>query len=116
MIIKAPDGGNGMKMIKSCVIAALLMPAYALAMGPTAQPQCAQVICLSPADGRPAPSECRPIRQVYFNIRVFNPSYDPASTSRLRHRYISMCRTARPADLQKITGKYGVLFNDPISF
>lgn len=103
------------KSVRTLVAAGLMLPIMAVA-APKAEPQCAQVICLSPADGMPAPMECGMIRQVYFNIRVFNPYYNPSATSNLRHRYIAMCRTARPADLNKITQKYGTLFYDPIVY
>jgi len=87
-----------------------------VAASPKAEPQCAQVICLAPSDGTPAPSSCFAIRQVYFNIRVFSPKFNPPATSRARHRYISMCSTARASDLNIITRKYGMLFNDPRAY
>jgi len=103
------------KTVRSVMVACFMGPLIALA-GPTAEPQCAQVICLSPADGTPAPPECGMIRQVYFNIRVFNPYYNPSATSNLRHQYIAVCSTARTVDLNKITQKYGTLFYDPMVY
>lgn len=102
-------------LVRKYAALVLLLPGMALA-GPMAQPQCAQVICLSPADGTPAPSECRAIRQVYFNLRVLNPIYNPSATADLRHNFLSMCLTARAVDLYKIKMKYGPLYDDPLVF
>jgi len=88
----------------------------ALALGRNAEPQCAQVICLSPRDGTPAPAECRAIRAVYFDIRVFTPKYNPSATRSARNAFLRMCTSARQMDLQKISAKYGTLYADPIVY
>lgn len=90
----------------------------ALALGRNAEPQCAQVICLSPRDGTPAPAECRSIRAVYFDIRIYTPppKFNPGATQRARDQWLKQCRSARPIDLQKISIKYGRLFADPIVY
>ena len=106
-----------MRFMNWVVAAALLTgSSIAAALGPSAEPQCAQVICLSPADGTPAPGECRPIRAVYFNIRVFDPNFDPPATAKLRDQYLRMCSTARSIELNKIRAKYGMLFADPMTY
>lgn len=81
-----------------------------------AQPSCAQVICLSPRDGQPAPQACFAVRARYFSIRIYNPSYDPGATAQARKAFLETCATANAADIGKITQKYGALHDDPRSF
>lgn len=101
------------------LIAAGAFSTGALALGPSAEPQCAQVICLSPAMGTAAPRiECPAIRQVYFDIRIFTPppKFNPSATAEARHAFLRRCSTARMSDLQVIKNKYGRLFADPIVY
>ena len=86
----------------------------AASVGRVAEPSCAQVICLSPADNQPPPQYCLQVRQRYFVIRVYDPSYDADATSAARQAFLSTCTSARPMDIQKITNKYGKLPDDPI--
>lgn len=104
------------RFVFSAVIG-LLIPAMAAA-GPTAQPSCAQVICLGPDHGTAPPSECIPVRAVYFEIRIYTPppKFNPRATANARHAYLRTCRTAQATDLMIIKMKYGRLFADPISF
>ena len=94
----------------------LLAPSVALAGGPTAQPSCAQVICLGPSLGMPPPSSCIAVRAPYFEIRVFKPEYDAGATANARHAFLRTCLTAQQRDLQIIKAKYGRLMFDPIVF
>ena len=109
---------NNSFLKKVFLVLLVITPLSAQALGPDAESQCAQVICLSPRDGTPAPAECRPIRAVYFNIRIFTPppKFNPGATQRARDYWLRQCRTARQIDFQKISIKYGRLFADPIAY
>lgn len=108
--------------MKKLVLIALLAgaqasQALALDLGPPAEPSCAQVICLSPAPGTPAPSECFPVRQAYFNIRVYKHGhYNPPLTAEKRRLFLQTCLTALSTDISRITLLYGQLFDDPRSY
>ncbi len=94
----------------------MLTSVAAMAIGGIAEPSCAQVICLSPADGTSAPRACLPVRQPYFMIRVYDPEFDADATAAARLSFLKTCTSARPSDLLHITGKYGKLPDDPIAF
>jgi hypothetical protein len=98
------------------VMVGLVLSQAVLAAGGTAEPSCAQVICLSPAKGTPAPQECFPIRAVYFSMVVYDPSFDAGATNDIRSAFLETCRTARPMDLMTISNKYGRLPADPIAY
>lgn len=110
-----------MKLIKSMFVFLAALPilqVHAVDIGPSAEPSCAQVICLSPEPGTPPPLECIPVRMPYFAIRIYDPDgrYNPQATSNARQAYIKTCTTALPTDIMRITRTYGMLYNDPIKF
>ena len=106
------------KIMKTAIGIALgmLLAEGALAVGATAEPTCAQVICLSPAPGTPAPQECFPIRAVYFAITVYDPLFDADATAGLRKAFLQTCLTASAPHLMLIDTKYGRLPADPIVY
>lgn len=84
--------------------------------GMSAEPSCAQVICLSPPSGSPPPAGCLPTRAVYFAIQIWNPYYNESATSNARRAYLMTCTTARQQDITTIQDKYGELMVDPMVY
>jgi hypothetical protein len=84
--------------------------------GMSAEPSCAQVICLSPEPGSPPPAGCFPTRAVYFAIQIWNPYYNESATSNARRAYLMTCTTARQQDITTIQDNYGELMVDPMVY
>jgi len=70
------------------------------ALGSGADISCQTIMCLEPyigmgTDGGPA---CVTPKQVYFNIRVYDPwsGFDPGLTSAVRNLYLKLCPTIGP--------------------
>lgn len=74
--------------------------------------QCKAIICLN-TDFSGVSAECYKNRIPYFQKVVFNPLFDPISTSALRAKWLSQCHHANPSDVAKLNKKYGKLLLDP---
>ena len=74
--------------------------------------QCRAIICLN-TDFSGVTAECYKNRIPYFQQVVFNPLFDPISTSALRAKWLSRCHHANSSDVAKLNKKYGTLLLDP---
>ncbi len=75
---------------------------------------CVVVLCLAGkmegGDGGPG---CTPAEQIYFNIRVFDPYYDPGATSAARMVYLEGCATEHLGQKEAVNAMYGTWFSGP---
>lgn len=75
---------------------------------------CVAVLCLAGkmtgGDGGPG---CVAAEQIYFNIRIFDPYYDPGATSVARMAYLQGCATELLGQKEAVNARYGTWFAGP---
>jgi hypothetical protein len=75
---------------------------------------CKAVLCLAgKMEGGDGGPDCVAAEQAYFNIRVFDPHYDPGATSAARMAHLQGCATEQLGQKEAVNAMYGRWFSGP---
>ncbi len=75
---------------------------------------CVAVLCLAgKMEGGNGGPGCVAAEQIYFNIRIFDPYYDPAATSAARMVYLQACAKEHLGQKEAVNAMYGTWFSGP---